>query len=93
MGSAYEKRPVSVEALEREAEEIIRDIETDFPKEIPSHVIGAKVMERLHALDAVAYVRYASVYRHFQDIGEFIDEIQAIERRPRKSALQPELFA
>ena len=49
-------------------------------------------MEKLHAIDAVAYVRYASVYRHFQDIGEFIDEIQALEKRPRKSALQPELF-
>jgi transcriptional repressor NrdR len=92
MVKACEKRPVSVESLEREAEEIIRDIETDFPKEVPSHVIGAKVMERLHTLDPVAYVRYASVYRHFQDIGEFIDEIQAIERRPRKSDLQRELF-
>ena len=92
MVKACEKRPVSAEALEREAEEIIRDLETDFPKEIPSHVIGAKVMERLHALDPVAYVRYASIYRNFQDIGEFIDEIQAIEKRPRKNAAQPELF-
>ena len=73
MVKACEKRPVSVEALEREAEEIIRDLEMDFPKEIPSHVIGAKVMERLHALDPVAYVRYASIYRNFQDIGEFIE--------------------
>jgi transcriptional repressor NrdR len=55
-------------------------------------VIGAKVMERLHGLDPVAYVRYASIYRNFQDIGEFIDEIQAIEKRPRKNAAQPELF-
>ena len=92
MVKACEKRPVSVETIELAAEEIIRDIEADFPKEIPSHVIGAKVMEKLHSLDAVAYVRYASVYRHFQDIGEFIDEIQALEKRPRKSALQPELF-
>jgi len=92
MERACEKRPLSPETLEREAEEIIRDIEADFPREIPSHVIGAKVMERLHALDPVAYVRYASIYRNFQDIGEFIDEIQAIEKRPKKSAAQPELF-
>jgi transcriptional repressor NrdR len=92
MVKACEKRPVPLEVLEREAEEIIRDIEADFPREIPSHVIGAKVMERLHAIDPVAYVRYASIYRNFQDIGEFIDEIQAIEKRPKKSSLQPELF-
>ena len=89
---ACEKRPVSVETIEQAAEEIIREIESDFTKELPSHVIGAKVMDRLHNLDEVAYVRYASVYRHFQDIGEFIDEIQALEKRPKKSALQPELF-
>ena len=92
MLKACEKRPVSVEAIEVAAGEIIRDIEADFAKEIPSHVIGAKVMDKLHGLDAVAYVRYASVYRQFEDIGEFIDEIQALERRPRKSALQPEFF-
>lgn len=89
---ACEKRPVTVDTLEREAEEIIRDLEADFSKEIPSQVIGAKVMDRLHGLDPVAYVRYASVYRHFQDIGEFIEEIQALEKRPKPSALQPELF-
>ncbi len=92
MIKACEKRPVSVETIEREAEEIVRELEADFPREIPSHVVGAKVMEKLHGLDEVAYVRYASVYRHFQDIGEFIDEIQALEKRPKKSALQPELF-
>ena len=92
MVKACEKRPVSIELIEVAAEEIIRDVEADFPKEIPSHVIGAKVMDKLHGLDAVAYVRYASVYRQFEDIGEFIDEIQALEKRPRKSALQPEFF-
>ena len=92
MVKACEKRPVSIEAIEVAAEEIIRDIEADFAKEIPSHVIGAKVMDKLHGLDAVAYVRYASVYRQFEDIGEFIDEIQALEKRPRKSAAQPEFF-
>jgi transcriptional repressor NrdR len=92
MVKACEKRPVSVETLERAAEDIIQDVESEFRREIPSSVIGAKVMEKLHQLDEVAYVRYASVYRHFQDIGEFIDEIQSLERRPKRSVLQPELF-
>ena len=89
---ACEKRPVSVELLERAVEEIVNDLETNHPREIPSNVIGGKVMEKLHALDEVAYVRYASVYRHFQDVGEFIEEIHSLERRPKPSTLQPELF-
>lgn len=92
MIKACEKRPVSVETLEKAAEEITQELENEFRREIPSHVIGAKVMEKLHGLDEVAYVRYASVYRHFQDIGEFIEEIQELERRPKRSTLQPELF-
>jgi transcriptional repressor NrdR len=89
---ACEKRPVSVEVLEQAADEILLELENEFHREVPSQVIGAKVMQRLHALDEVAYVRYASVYRSFQDIGEFIEEIQQLERRPRVSKLQPELF-
>ena len=92
MVKACEKRPVNIETLERAVEEILQDVEAEFRREIPSSVIGAKVMEKLHQLDEVAYVRYASVYRHFQDIGEFIDEIQQLERRPKHSVLQPELF-
>lgn len=92
MVKACEKRPVRVEELEVAADEIIQELGTEFHREIPSHVIGAKVMEKLHTVDAVAYVRYASVYRQFQDIGEFIDEIQSLERRPKRSSLQPELF-
>jgi transcriptional repressor NrdR len=89
---ACEKRPVSHETLERAVEEITQELEQDFQKEIPSHVIGGKVMDKLHQLDEVAYVRYASVYRSFQDIGEFINEIQSLGRKHKRSALQPELF-
>jgi transcriptional repressor NrdR len=92
MIKACEKRPISVEVLEKAAEEIVSELEAEFRREIPSHVIGAKVMERLHQFDKVAYVRYASVYRDFQDIGEFLEEIQSLERRQKRSALQPELF-
>ena len=49
-------------------------------------------MEHLHTLDEIAYVRYASVYRQFEDLGEFIDEIQLMGNRPKRSTLQPELF-
>ena len=92
MLKACEKRPVSVETLEGAADEVVRELESEFQREIPSSVIGAKVMDKLHGLDEVAYVRYASVYRHFQDIGEFLEEIQSLGRRPKKSGLQPELF-
>jgi transcriptional repressor NrdR len=92
MIKACEKRPITRERLDRAVEEIIQELEADFDREIPSNIVGAKVMERLHELDQVAYVRYASVYRSFQDIGEFIDEIQAIGRRYKRSSMQPELF-
>lgn len=89
---ACEKRPVPYDDQERAVEEIIQELESDIGREIPSNLIGAKVMEKLHAMDGVAYVRYASVYRQFQDIGEFIEEVQAMERRPRPNANQSELF-
>lgn len=89
---ACEKRPISIDSIEKSVEEIIQDLESNYPREINSNIIGAKVMEKLHALDEVAYVRYASVYRQFQDIGEFIDEIKSMERRPKSSVAQPELF-
>ena len=89
---ACEKRPVSLEAIEQAVEEIASDLEANYSREIPSSLIGAKVMEKLHTLDEVAYVRYASVYRHFADIGEFIDEIQSLERKVKPSVLQAELF-
>ena len=89
---ACEKRPISIDAIEKSVEEIIQDLEANYPREVPSNIIGAKVMEKLHTLDAIAYVRYASVYRQFQDIGEFIDEINSMERRLPKSPAQPEFF-
>ncbi len=92
MLKACEKRPVTRESLEKAAADIIQSLEQDFARELPSHIVGAKVMDALYELDGVAYVRYASVYRSFQDIGEFIDEIQSLERRPKRSALQSELF-
>ncbi|MDB6153972.1 MAG: nrdR [Chthoniobacteraceae bacterium] len=92
MLKACEKRPVTREMLKKAASEIVHGLEQDFAREISSQIVGGKVMDALRELDGVAYVRYASVYRSFQDIGEFIDEIQLLGRRAKTSTLQPELF-
>lgn len=89
---ACEKRPIGLDLIEGLVEEIIQELDSDPRKEIPSKDVGLKVMEKLHGLDAVAYVRYASVYREFQEIGDFLEEIETMERRPVRSANQPELF-
>ena len=75
---ACEKRPVSVEQLETIITGIERKLQETGEKEIPSTMIGEEVMRRLPALDEVAYVRFASVYRSFRDIAEFMDELKEI---------------
>ena len=75
---ACEKRPVSVEQVEGLVTEIERKLQELGEKEIPSSTVGELVMERLPALDEVAYVRFASVYRSFRDIAEFMDELKDI---------------
>ena len=90
---ACEKRPVSIDTLEQAAEEIMNKLQDGNLREIPSSAIGPLVMRALEGIDSVAFVRYASVYREFADVGEFIDEIEALERRPPPDEkLQPELF-
>ena len=75
---ACEKRPISVDALERTVADIEKSIQEKGLKEIPSTVIGEEVMGHLHRLDEVAYVRFASVYRSFKDINEFMSELKDI---------------
>lgn len=89
---ACEKRPVSTQALEKLVDEIITELADGYEKEIPSGIIGGKVMEKLHLIDGVAYVRYASIYRQFQDIGEFLDEIKTFHNRAKINVTQTELF-
>jgi len=89
---ACEKRPVSIVVLEKMIDEIISELQDGYEREVPSSLLGAKVMEKLHLIDGVAYVRYASIYRQFQDIGEFLDEIQAFHRKAKISITQTELF-
>ena len=82
---ACEKRPVSVDAIEETADRIERSLLEMGEKEVDSSVIGEAVMRSLHKLDTVAYVRFASVYRSFQDIDEFMNELQDLLRDRRKS--------
>lgn len=76
---ALEKRPVSTEEVESAITQIKQGLQALGERELPSREIGEQVMEKLHALDQVAYVRFASVYRSFQDISEFRAELDRLE--------------
>ena len=78
---ACEKRPVSPAAIEALVDEIVEEIEQAEESEISSQAIGEKVMQRLEKLDDVAYVRFASVYRRFADVNQFINAISEVVRK------------
>lgn len=78
---ACEKRPISIDVIEETVERIERACQEVQAKEIPSSVIGEKVMAELHDLDEVAYVRFASVYRQFRDVNEFLEELEDLKKR------------
>jgi len=78
---ACRKRPVSAGQIEEIVTAVERKLQELGEKEIPSTVIGETVVERLKALDPVAYVRFASVYRDFRDVGEFMTELEGLARR------------
>lgn len=75
---ACEKRPVSVEDLEGIVDKVEQSLQESGDREIPTSKIGETVMKELHELDEVAYVRFASVYRQFKDINQFMDELKDI---------------
>ncbi|BDF45251.1 transcriptional repressor NrdR [Lachnospiraceae bacterium] len=75
---ACHKRPVSANQITRLVDEVETEVFNMEEKEIPSQVIGELVMDRLKDLDAVAYVRFASVYREFKDINTFMDELKKV---------------
>ena len=76
LSKALEKRPVSVDEIENSLNHIKHRMRSTGERELPSLQVGEEVMIELRALDPVAYVRFASVYRDFQDLSEFADEIQ-----------------
>ncbi len=78
MKKACQKRPISTESIEAAVDKIEREIQERGVKEIRSSEIGERIMQELHDLDEVAYVRFASVYRSFKDISEFMAEVKAL---------------
>jgi transcriptional repressor NrdR len=84
MQRALEKRPVSVERLEEAIAHIKHCLRATGEREIKSRVLGELVMAELQKLDEVAYIRFASVYRRFQDLSEFREEIDRLSRDPTK---------
>ncbi|PCK08323.1 MAG: transcriptional regulator NrdR [Alteromonadaceae bacterium] len=84
---ALEKRPVSVESIESALNSVRHYLQALGEREVTSMVIGERVMEELQLLDHVAYVRFASVYRSFQDISEFQQEIARLQGEPNKAPL------
>ena len=75
---ACQKRPVSMDAMERIVAEVERELQESGEKEVPASFIGERVMTALKDLDPVAYVRFASVYRSFRDVNEFMDELKGL---------------
>ena len=73
---ACEKRPVSVEKVESLVDRVEKELQKSFDKEVKAQVVGELVMDYLHKVDEVAYVRFASVYRQFKDINHFMKELK-----------------
>ena len=92
LSKASEKRPISRETLEAAADGIIAELEELAVTEVTASRIGLAVMRKLKSIDPVAYVRYASVYRSFQDVGEFLEEIRTMNDDPMHGGHHPELF-
>ena len=79
---ACQKRPISNKAIEDLLERIVNEITDKYDTEVPSSAIGERVMAGLRELDEVAYVRFASVYRRFQEATDFVHEVQRLESKP-----------
>ena len=77
---ACEKRPISLKTIDSLVDEIERDIRSGLEREVSSEAIGELVMDKLRALDEVAYVRFASVYRQFTDIDRFMEELEQMRK-------------
>lgn len=89
---ALEKRPVPIEAVETAVAAVKRRMCASGEREIKSRRVGEWVMELLRNLDPVAYIRFASVYRSFQDVRAFIDEISNLEKQGSTTSVQQEIF-
>jgi len=81
---ACEKRPISVTVLEKLIERIEQRLQDSGEQEVHSREIGEQIMQELQSLDEVAYVRFASVYRSFKDVNEFMNEVKELLERGQK---------
>ncbi|MEC4890970.1 MAG: transcriptional regulator NrdR [Nitrospira sp.] len=81
---ACEKRPISTATIETVTDRIEKRIQEMGESEIESRIVGEEVMKELHQLDQVAYVRFASVYREFKDIDQFMDELKSLAQQRRE---------
>jgi transcriptional repressor NrdR len=90
MGKALEKRPVSRESLEEAVSRIVHKLRALGEREVSSRAVGELVMDELRQLDEVAYVRFASVYRSFQDLDAFREEIERLRRHGRRREMSRE---
>ena len=79
---ACQKRPVDAEQINILIEDMIDQLENEYGMDIPSGAIGDKVLENLKSIDAIAYIRFASVYKDFRNLEEFLDEIGALSKQP-----------
>ncbi len=75
---ACEKRPISAQQIEGLVDSMITELESEYEREVSTTAIGKKVMDRLEKLDEVAYVRFASVYRRFRDVNQFLSEVEGL---------------
>ena len=79
---ACQKRPISPKLLEELVERIVNEVSDKYDREVPAEAIGKLVMEGLRQVDDVAYVRFASVYRRFQEATDFVHEVKKLEGKP-----------
>jgi transcriptional repressor NrdR len=79
---ACQKRPISPKVIEDLVEKIVNEVTDEYEREVPAEVIGKLVMEGLRATDDVAYVRFASVYRRFQEATDFVHEVKKLGGKP-----------
>lgn len=92
INSACGKRPVPEDAKQRIVDEVEEELHHEFEREVPSKIIGQKVMARLRELDEVAYVRFASEYFQFQNVGQLVEELRGLDGRVRDVKDQTKLF-
>ena len=91
MHRALEKRPVSADLFEEAIGRMLHKLRTMGEREVPSRLVGELVMEELRGLDEVAYIRFASVYRSFQDVTEFQKEVKRLQKHPKKKSKRTQL--